>query len=155
MKKKILTAFLLLLGAAQFIRPERNQGAVAGPGFIGAKHPVPPDVAKVLQHACYDCHSNYTAYPWYASIQPVGWWLAWHVRDGRRHLNLSEFVTYTDKRAGRKLDEIVDEVKEGGMPLPSYTWMHPEARLTAAEKKLLTDWAQAMRARYPTAPEKQ
>jgi hypothetical protein len=30
------------------------------------------------------------------------------------------------------------------MPLRSYTWMHPTARLTAAQKKLITGWAQSL-----------
>ena len=152
MKKKIALAVLVLFAALQFIRPERNSGSVAGPHFIGAKKPVPANVAKVLQRACYDCHSNYTVYPWYAGIQPVGWWLAAHVKDGRRHFNLSEYTTYNDKRAGKKLDEVVKELKEGGMPLPSYTWAHPEARLSADDQRLLTEWAQEMRKLYPAEP---
>jgi hypothetical protein len=31
-------------------------------------------------------------------------------------------------------------VKEGWMPLDSYTWMHKEAILTAEEKTALTEW---------------
>ena len=152
MKKIILPVVLLLVVVAQFIRPARNQGMVAGPNFLGAKQPVPANVAKVLQRACYDCHSNSTTYPWYADVQPVGWWLAWHVNDGRRHFNFSEFAAYPDKRAAHKLEEVVKEVKEGGMPLPSYTWMHPEARLSDDDKKLLMDWAQDLRRLYPAAP---
>lgn len=149
MTKKIIFAFIILLIAAQFVRPARNEGSVAGPAFIGARKPVPADVAKVLQRACYDCHSNHTSYPWYADIQPVGWWLAMHVRDGRRHLNFSEFTTYSDKRAAHKLKEVAEEVREKGMPLRSYTWTHPEARLDDAERKLIIDWAQSMRSAMP------
>jgi hypothetical protein len=35
-------------------------------------------------------------------------------------------------------------VEQGDMPLRSYTWMHAEARLTGAQKKRLTAWAQAL-----------
>jgi hypothetical protein len=74
-------------------------------------------------------------------VQPLGWWLTKHVNDGKRHLDFSAFGTYTPKRAGKKIEEVADEVEHREMPLKSYTWMHPEARLTAAEIKLIVDWA--------------
>ncbi len=139
--RKILFGLVILLAVVQFIRPEKNLGAAAGPNELGVKHPVPAEVQKLLQRACYDCHSNCTQYPWYAEIQPLGWWLAYHVNDGKRHLNFSEFGTYTMKRSVSKLEQISDEVSQQAMPLPSYKWGHPEARLTPAEIKQLTDWA--------------
>ena len=97
--------------------------------------------------ACYDCHSNTTRYPWYANIQPVGWWLASHVNDGKQHLNFSEFAAYSPKRAAKKFDQIIDEVTDREMPLASYKLGHPDARLTNAQSKLLTDWAATTRDR--------
>jgi len=143
--KKIALGFLLLIVAAQFYRPARNQSGASGPDDIATAHAVPSEVRGLLQRACYDCHSNQTNYPWYAEIQPFGWWLDWHVRDGKKHLNFSEFGTYGVKRASNKLDQIYDEGSEGTMPLKSYTWGHPEARLTAEEVKALTSWAEELR----------
>ncbi len=143
MIKKLFLFLLILLVAAQFYRPTRNLSAVAGPNDINAKHPVPPAVQGLLERACYDCHSNNTKYPWYAEVQPVRWWLDSHIKDGKRHLDFSEFGAYTAKRASRKLKQTAEQVEQGEMPLPSYTWMHPEARLTPAEVKLLADWARA------------
>ncbi|MEZ4893253.1 MAG: heme-binding domain-containing protein [Saprospiraceae bacterium] len=54
---------------------------------MAKKYAVPNDVMAVLQPACMDCHSNNTRYPWYAEIQPVGLWLAGHVKGGKQHLN--------------------------------------------------------------------
>lgn len=144
MIKKILLGLLLALVAIQFIRPARNVSAGLGPQDISVKHAVPPPVHQLLQRACYDCHSNNTRYPWYAEVQPVGWWLTQHVNDAKRHLDFSAFGTYSAKRAGKKTEEIADEVEHREMPLKSYTWMHPEARLTAAEIKLLVDWANGL-----------
>ncbi|MBI2511902.1 MAG: heme-binding domain-containing protein [Opitutae bacterium] len=138
---KILVGLGALLVVAQAIRPMSNRGTVAGPNHLAKLAPVPAEVEAVLQRACYDCHSNATTYPWYANIQPIGWWLEQHVRDGKRHLNFSEFTTYSLKRATKKLEETAAEVREHEMPLPSYTWMHPEAKLSDAEIKLLADWA--------------
>jgi hypothetical protein len=147
MLKKILILLLALVIIAQFIRPAKNVSAVVGPNDIAAKHPVPANVAALLKRACYDCHSNNTKYPWYAEVQPAGWWLASHVKDGKRHLDFSEFAAYAPKRAKTKAGEIVDEVEEGKMPMKSYTLMHPEARLTPEELKLITAWAEDLEAK--------
>lgn len=130
-----------MLLAAQAYRPMSNDGVAVGPNHISAKAPVPAEVEAILKRACYDCHSNATTYPWYANVQPLGWWLEWHVRDGKKHLNFSEFASYTARRATRKLEEVAEEVREHNMPLPSYLLTHPEARLSDADVKLLSDWA--------------
>lgn len=144
MKKIIFRCFVffgLALGLLQFWRPARNESLLLSPADLTLQHPVPAPVLALLKRACYDCHSNHTTYPWYANIQPVSWWLMKHVNEGKQHLNFSVFGTYSAKRAGKKAEEIVDEVTHHNMPLPSYTWLHPEARLTPAEIKLLVDWA--------------
>lgn len=146
MIRKILAGVIVLLAAAQFIRPGKNLSAAASPNDITAKHPVPVRVLTVLQRACYDCHSNNTHYPWYAEVQPVRWWLDSHIADGKRHLNFSEFGTYSAKRAGKKLEEVTDEVEQHTMPLRSYTWLHAGSRLTPEEITLLADWAESLRA---------
>lgn len=138
---KILLGLGALLAVAQAIRPMNNHGIIAGPDHIAKLAPVPAEVDTLLRRACYDCHSNATTYPWYANVQPVGWWLEKHVRDGKRHLNFSEFATYSAKRATHKLEEMVEEVRERHMPLASYTWLHPQAKLSDAEVKTLVDWA--------------
>ena len=135
---------VLVLAAIQFIHPQRNLGPAGGSDDSTSRLAVPPDVQAVLADACYDCHSNRTRYPWYANVQPVGWWLAHHISEARGELNFSEFGTYSAKRAARKLDAIIDQVEQGDMPLRSYTWMHPAARLTAAQRKLITSWVQTL-----------
>ena len=72
MKKRILIAAGVLLVAIQFIRPARNTGSADGPQDITHAVAVPAPVLTMLKTACYDCHSNQTAYPWYATVQPVG-----------------------------------------------------------------------------------
>jgi hypothetical protein len=94
-----------------------------------------------LEKACYDCHSNNTVYPWYANVQPVGFWLDDHVNEGKGELNFDEFLTYPPKKARHKMEKVVEEVKEGGMPLDSYTWIHKNALLTPEEKTEITAWA--------------
>lgn len=143
MKTKILLGLGVALVAIQFIRPGRNDSS-AGPDDLAAKYPPPPAVKLLLETACYDCHSNRTRYPWYAQVQPVGWWLAEHIADAKRQLNFSEFTAYDEHRQAKKLLSISDEVTDRSMPLKSYTWVHGDAKLTDAQIKLLADWAEAL-----------
>jgi hypothetical protein len=145
--KWILSAFAVTLVALQGIRPAKNIATAPSGQDITDRYPAPPEVKRLLVAACYDCHSDTTRYPWYAEIQPVGWWLSSHVKDGKKNLNFSAFAAYPPKRAATKLDAIIDQVTDREMPLSSYRLGHPEARLTDAQIKLLTDWAEAVRQR--------
>ena len=128
----------------KFIRPEKNKAATISANDITRHYAVPADVNKILSRACNDCHSNNTSYPWYSNIQPVGWWLANHVKDGKKHLNFSEFASYEPKRQHHKLEEVIEEVKENHMPLDSYLWIHDEAKLSADDKKTVLLWASVL-----------
>jgi hypothetical protein len=145
MLKKILLGLGAALVLIQFVRPAKNLSAGPAPGDITALYPTPPDVKAVLAKACYDCHSDHTRYPWYAEVQPVGWWLAEHVKDGKRHLNFSRFDTYPPFRAARALTKSMHEVEEHEMPLGSYTLIHRDAILTADEIAAFDAWARGIR----------
>ena len=148
---------LFLLAAAfvliQFFRPVKNVTAAVPDKDIARSYAMPPEVKAILQKACYDCHSNNTVYPWYANVQPLAWWLDAHIRDGKRHLNFDEFLNYPLARQYRKLEETVETVNEGEMPLASYTLTHTNAKLNSGERKLVMDWCEGiranMRASYP------
>lgn len=145
MKRKIYIAILVVLVLIQFIRPGRNQSTATSANDISARYAVPADVKQILDKACYDCHSNNTEYPWYSNIQPVGWWLQWHVNEGKHELNFNEFLSYPAKKQDHKMEEVMETVKKGEMPMNSYTWMHGEAKLTDQEKQTLINWASGIR----------
>jgi hypothetical protein len=145
MIRKILLLLLVALVIIQFFRPEKNQSTADAPNDISKHYPVPAEVNAILKKACTDCHSNNTEYPWYNNIQPIAWWLADHVKEGKKELNFSEFASYSPKKQHHKLEEVTETVKEGEMPLNSYTWTHKDAILTDAEKRVLADWADKLR----------
>lgn len=141
--RKLTMALLLpgiILVAAQFIRPPKNQSAHPSPTAISQYYPIPAEVQSLLQNACYDCHSNNTRYPWYTNIQPIGWLMAQHVSEGKKELNFDEYGTYSAKRQRNKLKRMKEQVTTGKMPLQSYTLMHANARLNADQQRLLTGW---------------
>lgn len=150
MVKKMLLALLVVLVAAQFVRPAKNVDP-AGPGaddFLQSRS-APAEVQHLMKVGCYDCHSNTTRYPWYAEVQPFGWWLKQHVDDGKRELNLSEFNALPEKKQGKRLEAMIDEISDRVMPLKSYTLTHRDAKFTDAQIKLLTEWLQAERDKLP------
>ena len=69
------------------------------------------------------------------------------MNEGKRELNFNEFAQYPSKKQDHKLKELIETVKEGEMPLDSYTWLHKKAKLSEQEKQILVDWAQGIRNR--------
>ncbi len=137
-------AILVLLLLIQLIRPAKNQELVASPADLRYHYPPPGDVQHLLDLACYDCHSNNTRYPWYNNIEPVGWWMAYHVNEGKKHLNFSTFGSYPRARLSRMFKHISDQVRNHGMPIASYLWEHTDARLSPAQTRLIVTWADSL-----------
>jgi len=73
----------------------------------------------------------------------MGWMMARHIKNGKYNLNFSEFGSYSKRKQANKLRAIETSIKEGSMPLSSYTIMHTDAKLSAEDKKLITDWVSA------------
>jgi Haem-binding domain len=144
MIKKIFFILLAFFFIIQFIRPAKNQSSVLSSNDITLHVNVPDSVLHLLQRSCYDCHSNNTVYPWYDNIQPVGWWLQYHVNHGKRGLNFSEFFSYTPQQQAKKLKNISREIKEDGMPLESYLWIHKYAAFSPEEKDRVIAWADSL-----------
>jgi hypothetical protein len=144
LRKKVIVGFAVLLVIAQLLQPTKNISAQESPNDIGKVYQMPVDVHSILNQKCYDCHSNNTNYPWYVNIQPIGWWMASHVSDGKRHLNFSEFKTYNEKRATRKLEELSEAVTEGWMPIDTYVWMHGETKITPEDATKINVWIQSL-----------
>lgn len=104
----------------------------------------PTDVSQMLQEACYDCHSHETSYPWYANIQPVGWWLKGHIDEGREHFNFSTWAAYDKEEKAHKAEEAAEEIGEAHMPIKPYLFTHPEARLSDGQRERLVHWFEAL-----------
>jgi len=107
---------------------------------VTAEIQVPSEIKTILSESCYDCHSSQTRWPWYSFVAPVSWLIAGDVAEGRRHLNFSEWGTLSSRdKAALKL-EIGHEIKAGDMPLPIYTLLHRDAKLSEHEIQVLKRW---------------
>ena len=131
--KWILLVLAVVVVIVQFIRPEKNISKEPTSIALAQHFPVPQTIQSVLQRSCNDCHSNNTVYPWYAEIQPLGWWLNKQIRDGKRGVNFDEYTGYRLMKQYHRFNDIIEQVKEDKMPLPSYLLIHRYAKLTAEE----------------------
>ena len=152
MIKKIFIGLLVALIVVQFIRPTKNISGEKS-NDISTKYEMSDTVRLVFDKACADCHSNTTKYPWYASIQPLAFWLDDHVKEGKSEFNLNEFAAYRIGKQNHKLKELIEQIEEGEMPLKSYTLIHTEAALSENEKATLINWCKTVmdtiQANYP------
>ena len=153
MIRKILIVLLAALITIQLFHPKKNKTEGLQPNYIGNNFAMPADVKTILAKACNDCHSNNTRYPWYATFQPVHWWLNKHIKEGKKGFNIDEYTSRNLRYQYNKMEDVVEQIKEGEMPLNSYTLIHKDARLTDEERGKITHWAQAimdtMKAKYP------
>jgi hypothetical protein len=84
-----------------------------------------------------DCHSSETRWPWYASIAPDSWLTAIHVHDGREAFNLSELDRLPTFERNQLANNMAMRIRNASMPPADYLYIHPDARLTDAQKDQL------------------
>jgi hypothetical protein len=135
--KYLAIFFIVALVGAQAVRLERTNPPVDEARTLARMVDVAPAAAAVLERACRDCHSNRTEWPWYSNVAPVSWFVIDHVNHGRSHLNFSEWSSYQPDRRRELLEGVCKETRGGAMPLPSYTWIHWNARLSPADIEAL------------------
>lgn len=149
----ILIILLIVLIGIQFIRPPKNISEGIAVNDITMKYNVPEDVKNILKMSCYDCHSNNTYYPWYWKIQPVTWFMNGHIVEAKRKLNFSIFTSYKIGKQYKSFNDINKEVKDGDMPIGSYTLIHHDAILSESQKLAIANWCinsrKQIEANYP------
>ena len=133
----LIVGFLLL----QFTNPARTNPAGSPGNDLMATNAPPAQITTMLRGACYDCHSDQTQWPWYSHVAPVSWLIASDVRDGRRHVNFSDWPHADPGRAARLWENISEELGYNEMPPSQYKLMHSAARLTDAQRQELIHYA--------------
>jgi hypothetical protein len=144
-RRNIGALIIIILVVMQFIQPTKNvSDKVITDEDISKVYAIPASLHQTFIKKCYDCHSNNTNYPWYINIQPIGWWLAAHVHDGKEELNFSTFKNYPPDRALHKLEEIGEVTEERSMPIEAYTAFHKETQLTEADEEAIMAWLKTL-----------
>lgn len=142
-----LAAVFLLLQFVPYGRAHDNPPVVAEPNWDS------PQTRQLAEQACFDCHSNETKWPWYSNVAPVSWLVQRHVVEGREHLNFSDWNQSHSghEDEGHEAEEMGEVVLEGEMPTRDYLLMHPQAKLTDAERAALAEGLAATAGLSPTA----
>jgi hypothetical protein len=133
-----LAVLLVSFGLIQFVPVDRSNPEV------GFDITTSPEVKAILKRSCYDCHSNETVWPWYSSVAPVSWLVAWDLHKGREEVNLSTWSPSPSQEHAKIINACWKEVSEGEMPPRTYVSVHPEARLSAEDRRVLQAWAREL-----------
>jgi mono/diheme cytochrome c family protein len=132
-----LWAIVVLLGAfiaIQFVpygRDRTNPPVTAEPAWDS------PRTRELADRACFDCHSNETAWPWYAKAAPGSWLVYRDVDRGRKKMNFSEWPQLPPGAGASIAAAAAEKIDQSEMPPIQYRLAHSEARLTDAEKQEL------------------
>ena len=131
-KKVLLVTGLVIVGALLVVqlvpygRDHSNPPVAAEPQWNA------PETRALAQRACFDCHSNETRWPWYSNVAPISWLVQADVDEGRQVLNFSDWT-----RGYEEAQESGETVRNQSMPPRSYLMLHPEAKLSEAERQQL------------------
>ncbi|MCX8026007.1 MAG: heme-binding domain-containing protein [Thermanaerothrix sp.] len=117
-----LVGLLVLTGCAT----PANPAVVAEPAWDS------PQTRELFFRACGDCHSNETVWPWYSRLPLVATLIQRDVQEGRQKLNVSEWG-----QREQETEDVAEVIRRGEMPPALYLPLHPQARLSAAEKERL------------------
>ncbi len=130
--RQAAVVFVVIVVAAQFVRPGRANPPVDPHRTIEAQLGTATPLVAVLDRACSDCHSNGTVWRWYTQIAPLSWLMAYSVKEGRKVVNFSEWAAYAPAQQRELLDQSCRAASQGKMP-GAYTVVRPQARLSAQD----------------------
>jgi len=143
-RKLVLLVVLLAIVLIQFIPYEKPDNFPEHGHDLFEVTSIPDEVGLLIKNACYDCHSQYVKFPWYAYVAPVSWLVVKDVKNGREKLDFSKWNTLSIRDQLKLLDEIAEEVNDGSMPLRIYKAIHLEARLTQEQRIAIANWAEEL-----------
>lgn len=132
----ILALLLIVIVVIQFIPVDRTN-----PEFdVKYDFDAPANVKEIVVNSCYDCHSNQTKWVWYSYVAPMSWLVTDHVKDGRKHINFSEWLKKPEEKRQKIKEEMIEEIEAGNMPLPGYVMLHSTVEITDEKLQILKAW---------------
>ena len=127
--KQAAVGFVVVVAAAQLVRPERANPPTDPSHTIQAHLGTANGLVAVLDRSCGDCHSNGTTWRWYTQVAPLSWLMASSVTQGRKAVNFSEWAAYPPEQQRVLLAASCQAAAQGKMPGP-YTVLRPQTRLS-------------------------
>ncbi|HMB23412.1 MAG: heme-binding domain-containing protein [Chloroflexota bacterium] len=121
-----LVVIFLLIQLVPFGHTRTNPPVISEPNWSS------PQARALVKEHCFQCHSNETDWTWYSNIAPGSWLIANDVIEAREQFNFSDW----NNNPG-ELDEMVEEIEEGGMPPIQYWIVHPSSHMNEQQKQEL------------------
>jgi hypothetical protein len=135
---KLVVAGAVVFAVLQVVRPSIPVNPAT------AELQAPPEVKRILGKDCYSCHSGERRLSWFDQIVPGYWLVRQDILTARRHLNFSTLGAKPAAVQKATLYEAVNMIQLGAMPLSSFVWLHPEAKVApedlATLKGYLAPW---------------
>jgi hypothetical protein len=102
---------------------------------------------STVRHACFDCHSNETRWPWYSALPIASSLIERDVREARGQINFSRWTEYNPLDRADMLDKVCELAANRKMPPLPYRMLHSKARLSERDVDELCAWSrrEAMR----------
>jgi hypothetical protein len=144
---RTIVVLAVTFAGLQFTSPARPRPVIDQALTLERNEAVPADVARTLDVACRDCHSDRTNWRWHTYLAPVSWWTQRHVIRGRAELNFSVWGTYGRRLRETRLRAMCALAENREMPLRSYALVHPEARLSDRQIRELCAWTERLMAK--------
>jgi cytochrome c len=116
-------------------------GAQAAQAPIPEHSTISPDARAILTTKCVDCHTMQTRAPIYSRFAPISWLMERDIVEGRKHMNLSQWDSYSPDQQQTFAAKIVQETKSHDMPLLQYRMIHWDTRITDADVRVFSQWA--------------
>ena len=143
----VSSLLLVWLLASVLVHPLPHEASdrAGAPLLPGAD--TPPSVMDVFAHACINCHSEKTRWPWYSHVAPVSWLVENDVKRARERLNLSRWDRLDAAEQRLLLTAIATVIENREMPLHRYVMFHPEVKLSTGDSVQVIEWTHAERQR--------
>jgi hypothetical protein len=142
---KLAVAGVVAFALLQLVRPS----IPAQPAT--AEIQAPSEIKSILNKDCYSCHSDQQRLSWFDEIVPGYWLVRKDILTARQHLNFSTIGAKPAAAQKGTLFEAASMIQLGAMPLPQFTLLHPEARVTPAELTALKNYLAPWTTPLPTA----
>jgi mono/diheme cytochrome c family protein len=150
---RLVIAAIVLFALLQLVRP----GIPAKPAT--AEVQAPPQIRQILDRSCYSCHSDQRRLSWFDHVVPAYWLVRRDILTARAHLDFSTLGARPATAQKATLYEAANFIQLGAMPLPSFTQLHPEAKVApedlAALKAYLAPWTSIPNQPNPAQPPSQ
>lgn len=99
-------------------------------------------VKPIFAEKCGDCHSSRIRYPWYYPVPGIRQLIDHDHKEAMKHLDFSSDFPFGGHGSPKEdLRAIQESLKKDSMPPFRYRALHWKSKLTAEEKRIVTEWA--------------